>query len=730
MTIGNNNNDNGIGRFAYRLQAWLEGLIGLGFIKSALGIPADESIFPTMVIRYQRVTAWLEDHPIHQQSTFNIVFNGLVQNKLPGDQGVQIDLEQLTNNPSQFLADALKLAFENPQLRETFEVIGSTIYDSSVVSITGNSPPRNSEAAERARAFIGFVTALGAAPQVLSAAAEIASVGQIDKLGDNIKNIYWNLGLGFLTWQTMAPILQASILEPLQRDVQAQWRGQRFTLNQTEDLFALGRINRDQVQSALAELGWRDEDIEHVIALAYQKLSRSDVIDLWHKNKFTDDEAAIRLRGLGYSPDDVQLILAKEIKDDVADDRAESVSVLSQAFAEGLISQDDFIEHMSRQGYTLNEIDLRIGLIRLKQETAAKKLSVGQLKAAWQNNVILDEEALFQLKALGYADSEVQTILDTWKAEIAPVFLQVNQSNVLEAYRFGILDRRVTLEKLVEIGYAQDAATTLVEITEAKYPEAFGGSPPRKQKLLTLGAITDLYAIGRVTDDDVLSWAGQVGYSEQDAESLLILIKSQTAGQARALSQATIESAYATGVFTRPAAVSALEQLGYTPDDAETEITVFEKKNAATFDPASVKAVKQPSITTLVKAYQAGFIDQTEFFNRAQEIGYNKEAAQIYLETSNVKTVKKTKDLTKAEITEAFRKNLFDYSTALSGLEELGYSTENADLLLRMEQKGITSTDIWTALLQGWIDPQSAFLALLGLGFSQAEIDTAIASLG
>lgn len=726
MTNGEGGPLDQIGKFGQRLQGWIRQLFEWEFLRRALRIVPGSSIWLGVFDRINTVGDWLKAHPVPRGQQLELWVNGVLLGNLPGEDDVAPDVSDLVNDPERFFLDALASIFARDDLRATLEAIGGTIYDTSVAAITGNRPPPSSIGADNARTMIGWVTALGAAPQILSSAVEVGSAGQVDQIGHMIQNVYWNLGLGFLTWQTMAPILQAAILEPLTEDVQRQWRGKRFTRNELQDLFALGRRTREQLTDELQKLGYRDDDIGDVVELAYTKLSRSDVIDLWQLGIFDDIDAATRLRALGYSPDDVALILKKEVREDVKADRAESISILTQAVEEGLLPQVEFIALLQEQGYSLNEINLRIQLINIKAENARRKLSVGQLKKAWENNIILDAEAEHQLMALGYAESEVATILETWKAETAPGFLLLNSTNILESYRYGIIDRRAAADLLGKVGYAPDAAETLIEITESKYPEAFGGSPPRKQKLLSLGAITDLFALGRVDENGVLSWAAQSGYSEEDAQNLLILIKSQTAGTGRALSQSTIENAYASEVFTRSQALAALEQLGFTPDDAETTLTVFEQRNPATFAPETVRSVRQPSTAVLVKSYQGGLIDQTEFFARMQEIGYNRDAAQLVLETSNTKQVKGTKSLTKAEITEAYKKNLFGYEETLSRLQELGYSTDDADLLIREEQKGVQSTDVWTALLNGWIDPQSAIVALLGLGFSQDDVLAAL----
>lgn len=716
-------------QFGRRLQVWLLDLINWPGLLRVLGF-GSEGFWSGLVERVKLAGAILANMPNADSRAMGVLLHYLATGEAPTLETSEEDIgAAMRENPSRFFGDMLGTMFANPTAREPFEILGAAIYDSSVAAITGKLAPPHSEATERARAFVGFVTALGALPQLTSAIAEITSVGQIDKLGDNAAQVYFNLGLGFLTWQTMAPILEAAILQPLEIDVQKQWRGKRFSINELQQLYSLGAISRDQLTEGLREAGWRDSDIALVIELAYKDLSRSELVELYHNGKLSLEILTARIRAQGYSPEDVELILSLEVRDDVSDDKKESISVLTSAFKEGLLPERDFRAALEDQNYTPREINLRVTLIRYQQQTESRRLSVSQLKAAWEENVLGDPEVRNALVGLGYAGAEIHIILGTWKAELEPEFLKINQSTILDMYRYAVLDRRTVRDRLLSIGYTEDDAANLIALTEARFPDAFGAAPARKQRFLSLGAVVDLTAMQRLSADDIRTWAQQQGFAGRDVENMVELVLAQAKTPTRPLSQSTIEDAYITGIFTKEQARNALLSIGFVVSDAEIILSTVEKANPAVFAPQTVLAVRQPSISALVQAVMNGFLTQADYFAKAAAIGYTKEGAAVYLANAEKGTSRSSKKLSKSDILEAYKKGIWDYSAAHKALTEQGYSYNDAELLLLLEQKGVESTDIWRALKNEFLEPEDAFLALLGLGFSDAEVTAAFEKL-
>ena len=435
------------------------------------------------------------------------------------------------------------------------------------------------------------------------------------------------------------------------------------------------------------------------------------------------------MRGQGYAPEDVEHILAIEMRDDVVEDRKESITILTNAFQEGLLPESDYRAALDAQGYTDNEINLRVQLIRFKQESDIRRLSVAQLKNAWESNVLGEPEVRVQLADLGYATSETNVLIDTWKAEIAPKFLAINQATILSMYRYAVINRADTRSKLKVGGYDASAADALITLEEAKNPEAFGAAPARRQRFLSLSAVVDLYAIGRITDQDVTSWAEVQGFKGADVENMAFLIKAQAKEANRPLAQSTVEDAYITGIFDRVRAQETLVSLGFTIEDADIILQTVERTNPAIFSPETVTATRQPSISALVQAVVNGFLTEAEFYEKAASIGFTKEGAAVYLANGTKSTSKGTKSLTKAEVLEAYRKNLASAGTTHTKLEGMGYSYEDAELLIEMEQKGIEATDIFRAFKAGYLEAEDAYFALAGLGYSDDEISVAILSV-
>lgn len=717
------------GRFGERLKAWLFDLIGRDNVAVFLG-SAGIPVTPELLQRLADAGTYIQTHNLSRDRHLSTVVSFLISGAPPDVTGIDEDAwERLQSDPSQFIGWALGEVASNAQTAEGLQTIGALIYDTSIGAITGQTAPVGSEAAERARQFVGYVTALGALPQSISTLAEVLSVGQIDQIGNNIQQVYWNLGLGFLTWQTMAPILQAAILEPLERDVQRQWRGKRFSQSQIGDLFALGEISEEELIEALREEGWRERDIQLVRRLSYRQLSQTDVFKLFQDGTITEEELAARLRRQGYSPEDVALKIALENRDDVEDDRRESITVLRNAFEDGLITESEFRGALSDQNYSDREIDLRVRLVRLKQESDVRRLSRAQLKDAWESNLVGDPEVRERLRQMDYAESEIELILDTWKAETAPGFLEINQSTILQMFRFAVYDERRTREELQKIGYDLEDANDLIALQKARYPADFALPVAPRQRYLSLGAVIDLYALGRLTDDDLRDWAIKTGLRGDDIGDIVVLIQARAVGPPRPLNQSTIEDAYVTGVFSRPVAFAALGEIGFGEENADVILDVVEEENPDLFSESGVGATRQPTIAALVKAVRAGLISETEYYERAADLGFDREGATIYL--ANAKTVasKASRTLTKTDILKAYREGEFSFNEAHTRLEEIGYSYEDADILIRLEKGGVQSTDVWQALLAGLLDADDAFRALLGLGFSEEEILTAIDEL-
>ena len=80
----------------------------------------------------------------------------------------------------------------------------------------------------------------------------------LDWLGASVSGAYWQLGLGFMGWQTVAAPMRKGILEPLERALNATYRFENATAHQVCTLWERGLISTKDVITYLKNLGYDD----------------------------------------------------------------------------------------------------------------------------------------------------------------------------------------------------------------------------------------------------------------------------------------------------------------------------------------------------------------------------------------------------------------------------------------------------------------------------------------
>lgn len=634
-----------------------------------------------------------------------------------------------TDDLSSFIADNVAMAFNNPVVREASETIGAFVVDSVLSVLEAEATNPSDDPKEFARAFHGIMASLTLGGGVLDTTIETMTGGQIEGAGRMLQSLYWNLGLGFLGWQTMAPLLESGIKGNLTRYYSQMFRPSRFTTAELRDLFALGKISRDDMVVAAKENGWRDEDIETWINLAFRNLSESDLWKAYHEGMMSYDELMRRMRALGYNPSDLELLTKLNKPAAVVDAEAVTLATAKQSFKEQLIGEAEFRAILAELEKGEREIELQVQLIQHQQEEAIKRLTISQLQAAWDANELTDAEVSFWLTQEGYSVEQVSLLLRTWKADLEPPFRKLNKGTILGAYVEGVLDRTQAFRKLVEVGFADGDARLELDLTEARSPEAFGRPAPRLSKQLAPGTLSELLGAALIGPADMLARLVELGYEQEDAELLTAAAVLRAEGEPRPLTQLTVERAYIVGVLDRAGALAKFGELDFTPEASEQIVATVEEENPAVFNPESITALRVPSTSALVEALRSGIIDEPTFYARMTEAGYDRATSDMYLNLAVQSERKKEKTLTAAQILEAYSRDFINRAQGMSRLTSMGYGEDDATMMLRFEKSGIEDTEPWKLMLSNALSPEDAFTQLLGMGFTPDELDKAIAGL-
>jgi len=245
--------------------------------------------------------------------------------------------------------------------------------------------------------------------------------------------ISWSFGFGWLSWVALSPILGKLISEPTRQKLDELFPDKDLTKSEIEKLYRLGKFDENSVRLYLSKLGYKEEAINHIINILKSEkvdkerdLTKTDILRAYREGLIDANRATIELEKLGYSRDEINILLALE-------DRRKSVS----------------------------------------KKVKEKELSTSTILKAYKENVIDRETAKEKLKRLGYDDEETEILLklaDLDKnVEKHVRNRDLTKTDILTAFRLGLLNFDMAKRYLMEIGYDEDEAELLLAITYVKY---------------------------------------------------------------------------------------------------------------------------------------------------------------------------------------------------------------------------------------------------------------------
>lgn len=580
----------------------------------------------------------------------------------------------------------IRKAFSSPAVADVIELIGTIITDPVFNLFEQYAGKDNVDPKDFARAFHGLMTGITTTGAISDAVAEVTSAGAIKAVGNMVQSVYWNLGLGFLGWQTMAPILSAGLQPGLTRYYQKLYRPMRFGASELRDLYALGAITPDRMREEARNLGWRDGDIEQWIRLAFRTLSASDVWQAWHEGKRDPDWVVERMRALGYDPADIPLMMQLNPAPPEHEIKDLSASTARASYREGLISAEQLRTYLTELDYSTAEINLIIGLEDLKREDQVKRLTVSQIKEAWTSNVLSDAEARHWLETAGFAGEQITLLMQTWAAEVQPTFRKVNSGTVIGAYVEHIYNRLQAYEKLLTIGFREEDATLELDLAELRNPEAFQPPAPPPPKLLTPGVLAELVFYGLLTPVAMQARLIAMGYTEADAALLSEAARLRTVQAPRPLPFSAVANAYVAGVIDRQTAREMLVALGYSEGGADIALDTLEAQFPQAFGAPPEVRIRQLTEGTLIDLTVARVITIDELRARLTELAYVPADIELVIVRVGQLMAPDVRIMTQSTVERAYITGVITREQTLARLVGMAFTPEDAEnIVLNVE---------------------------------------------
>jgi len=370
----------------------------------------------------------------------------------------------------------------------------------------------------------------------------------------------WSYGLGWLSWIGTGQVLQNLVATPIEQELNKIMRHKLLTESAAKELWTLGLISDEELYEHLAALGYSDDKIEAIkkaliddlttgkvarmvrlgilsekdvieklkdlgisedlAALAVRRMynlpSDSVIIKLYKAGRIDRESALRMLRLNGYDTLSAELVLEAALIERTDEDRALTKSDVMRLRRYGLIDDSTFIEMMRALGYDEIEANYLLKLtkatIPIEDAPRPKSLTKENVMTAYALGVISEEEARNFLRALGYDDASVEVLIalaDVRKRRESEILRKdLTKSDVMKAFRLGIITREEADAFLTRLGYSEEEKEILLKFADMKESER------EVRRFLTASMIARAFREERLTEDTFEEYLRNLGYGD------------------------------------------------------------------------------------------------------------------------------------------------------------------------------------------------------------------------
>lgn len=364
----------------------------------------------------------------------------------------------------------------------------------------------------------------------------------------------------------------------------------KLTIGEIINAYLRGLISENDFNLMLKEHGLADRDIDVLKGLMWSYPSPTDFIRFAVREVFTKDK-------------ETQEALSAEFPDDIVE------------YAEKAGMRKEVLEWYWKAHWDLpSPTQIYEMLHRLNPEVLKVRGSA--------------------YKDLGLDISKLETTIDTvkqflkqadydlrWRDRLVAIsYSPLTRVDLRRIYELGLIDDNELLARLMEVGYTKKDAELMVEFYKTYRQE--------EVRLWTKTEIRNLLYYGLVNDAEAVVLLKRIGYTEEDAKTLVELWKAKLAEKDMREIQKYVRDAYALGEITRAEAEKRLRAVGLSE---EVINIVLDKEDAR-----RLSSVKLPSTSTVVKWLKAGIITEAEARKILEEINVKSEYIEYYIAEAKV----------------------------------------------------------------------------------------------
>lgn len=219
-------------------------------------------------------------------------------------------------------------------------------------------------------------------------------------------------------------LLRALDVMPFWRDKLKAISYRPLTRVDVRRMYALGVIDEDGVYNSYRDIGYNDDNAKLMtdFTIAYttereKELTKTDITSLFKRRVLEFDAAQIMLMDIGYSETNAGLILARAAYEESSTRKKEQIKYIKNAYVAGKISETESLNRLGKLDLPAAEISDLIESWTLARESKVKSLTLDNIKAFFQANIISVDELRTELNEIGYNITDTERFVRLFTKE-------------------------------------------------------------------------------------------------------------------------------------------------------------------------------------------------------------------------------------------------------------------------------------------------------------------------
>ena len=355
---------------------------------------------------------------------------------------------------------------------------------------------------------------------------------------------------------------------------------------------------------------WRDK----LTAINYRPVSRIDIRRMFATGSVDRRDVLRTYLSLGYYPEDAVKLADWVTREAAGISKDLSREVVIKAYREGRLTRDQAIDELLDLGYADDQVDLLLDLADVEVADVLARLAEDVFEADFKAGVLSEGELRAALAFIGVPERRIELLVRLWTRQLAVKPARLSTSQVQRLYHEGIVSRPQAEYLLAAEGYNPTAIGWLIQLATPE-PDL----PPARE--LSKEDLRTALRQALMSEGEVRARLTAMGWKTPDADLLLTMWRPEP--KEADLTKADLRAAFRSDALDTTQVRDSLQRQGYDPAEIESLLAIW--------TPA-------PEVETLTRAdlraaFRAGILDQVTVLNALIARGYSPDEAAILVDT-------------------------------------------------------------------------------------------------